>query len=123
MKCRTCKLLKYDGRQYRCPAHPWKTDVDVYTEHPGCSAPLWYPKYVEDRVRSSQKRLEELNIVAEYVIKFDESVRCLGSTYGYDMLRKVLDDLRLQIRMKRDELIDERDHYTAEHVRLEKGER
>lgn len=60
MKCMECKLLKFDGSIFRCPAHPWVSDINVYTEHRNCGASRWYPKYAEDRVRASKEQALEL---------------------------------------------------------------
>ena len=62
MKCINCKLVKFDGKQYTCPAHPYAENIDLYTEHESCAAPVWYPNYLKDRITSLAEGLSTLGL-------------------------------------------------------------
>ena len=80
MKCIDCKLVKFDGTHYRCPAHPYAENIDLYTEHEGCAAPVWYPKYLEDRVKSIT---DGVSILAVCLVELEYAVEALSHYGGY----------------------------------------
>lgn len=57
MKCVECKLAKFDGKNWTCPAYPY-AQIDMYTENPECSASAWYPNCVRDRIECEQVRYQ-----------------------------------------------------------------
>lgn len=60
MKCIDCPIMKYDGKNYVCPAHPYAEGFDMYTEHEGCTARNWYQKSLVDRKNSLGRCLFQL---------------------------------------------------------------
>lgn len=88
MKCVDCKIVKFDGKKYRCPAHPYVEDIDIYTEHPNCGAMTWYPKYVFDKMRTIEENVKELD---EVMPKLYILIQELHGRSGYGKL--ILDEI------------------------------
>lgn len=63
MKCMECKILRFDGQKYSCPAHPYHEDFDFYTEHSNCRAPKWYPEYILGHIEVLTQNIHQLDRV------------------------------------------------------------
>lgn len=120
MKCMECKLLKFDGKVFRCPAHPWVSDINVYTEHRNCGASRWYPKYAEDRVRASKEQALELECA---IADVRDTIHRLDAyqTSRVKRIQTTLADLIVDWQAELDNLHDEVFKWKAEVERLEKG--
>lgn len=80
MKCVECKLIKFDGQKYSCPAHPYVENIDLYTEHRNCGAPTWYPHYVSDQITVIEQNIRQLD---EVMPKLAKLIQELNGCDGY----------------------------------------
>lgn len=120
MKCMECKLLKFDGKIFRCPAHPWVSEINVYTEHRNCGASRWYPKYAEDRASAANEQIVELECALA------DAKDLVTKLKGYQTMN--VSHMCLQVETlivgwqnKLDELNSEAAQWSAEVARLKKG--
>lgn len=60
MKCKDCPILKYDGKNYICPAHLHHGSITMYTEV-DCNAMEWYPKFLRDQIDTLIENIRQLD--------------------------------------------------------------
>lgn len=64
MKCVECKLAKFDGKNWTCPAYPY-AQITMYTENPECTASAWYPKHLEYQLDVANDQLTNVTVYIE----------------------------------------------------------
>lgn len=85
MKCMECKILKFDGKKYTCPAHPYHTEFDLYTAHENCRAPKWYPEYVIGHIEVLTQNINQLNKILP---ELDNLIKKWTENTGYGKMMR-----------------------------------